>query len=198
MKKLIGIILGLLTLAPFIGIAFLFYVKLQSTPALIVILIVLMTGVMLAYFVYTKKAKNLVLDGATENPTTFPKIESGLIHVAPAVFCEKLEKTQGNLYLIGFAEPETQLSLVDGSYNKLTDETVLRFSDGIRLELKGVSTISVGNNQFIIKDAKEIEFIKGKQRARLQFIGKKVYISSGIQKEEIRIDNKGAKMLFEF
>src|SRR5690606_31412987 len=106
MKKIIAVCLALLVLLPFVFLSFWIYGELQTTPALIVTLVVLMTGVILAYYVYSKKVKKLIPDIKNAEHDFFPETEKDLLFVSPLSFCEKLEKTKGDLYLLGINDVE--------------------------------------------------------------------------------------------
>lgn len=160
MKKTKAIILGLLTLLPFIGLAFLMYYLLQSTPMLIIILIILMAGVMLAFFVYTKNTKGITEDTNQNVTLLFPEREKNMLKIHPKKFCEKLEKYTGNLYIFGLEEAQKDITLVSGEYDRLTDKLTLKYTNGLRTVLYGTSSIAVGYNQFAIYVTEEIEVVK--------------------------------------
>lgn len=160
MKKTKAIILGLLTLLPFIGLAFLMYYLLQTTPMLIIILIILMAGVMLAFFVYTKTKKEDTEDTNQKITLQFPERETDMLKIHPVEFCEKLEKYTGDLYILGLEEVQKGVTLVSGEYDRLTDKLTLKYTRGIRTVFYNTPSIAVGYNQFVIYNTEEIEVVK--------------------------------------
>lgn len=198
MKKAIGIFLGLLALIPFVGIAFFIYYKVPTTPALIVTLIILMTGVMIAYYIYTKKTKGLGEETVEEFNYDFPSVETGVIQVNPSDFCEKLEKFSGNLNIYGFNEQIENITIVEGNYQKLTDELTLKFTQGIRVVLKGVQNIAVGNQQFFISDFSDSLLVQNRKRSVIQKDGRRLYIQSEGEEKNLKLKGKQAVLLFSW
>src|SRR5690554_8042094 len=93
MKKFTAFTLAILTLIPFVVIAWLLYSNFHSTPVAIFNLLIIMTGVMLSFIVYSR-----VLNGSNNNYVKvntehYPYIEGALIYVMPSDFVSKLEKT---------------------------------------------------------------------------------------------------------
>lgn len=196
MKKTIGIFLSILALLPFIGVAFFIYYKIPTTPALIVTLIILMTGVMVAYYIYLKKVKKINSENVEVPSFDFPAIEQDTINVSPEQFCSKIEKLRGDLYLYGMEDSVGDITLIDGTYNKLTDEVKLSFTQGIKILLMGVDKVSVGNQQFYINHFSTLQFIQNKVPTLYKKSGKRLSISS--KKEEKTIKSKGSQAIILF
>jgi len=196
MKKTIGIFLGVLTLLPFVGVAFFIYYKVPTTPALIVTLILLMAGVMIAYYVYMKKVKKLTPEQIEVVSSDFPETESGIISVTPEQFCNKIEKISGNIHLYGMEKPIYDITLIDGSYHKLTDEITLKFTQGVKIVLIGVDKVSVGNQQFFANHFSTLQFIQNKASTLFKKSGRKLYIHS--KKEERILKPKGGQAIILF
>lgn len=165
MKKFTAFALSLLTIVPFVAIAWLLYSNFHSTPVVIVNLLIVMTGVMLAFIVYNRIVVGSDKNSIKVNMDHFPYIERALIYVLPSDFVAKLEKTKGKIYLASTDEVESDVTLLDGEYNKLTDEITLKFSNGIGLMVRGSTTVAVGDNQFLFYGFEELIHSKGKEKS---------------------------------
>jgi amino acid transporter len=93
MKKFTAFVFALLTLLPFVVIAWLLYSNFASTPVAIINLLIIMTGVMLAFIVYNRIIIGKDENSIKANTEHYPHIESALIYVLPSDFVSKLEKT---------------------------------------------------------------------------------------------------------
>lgn len=199
MEKVKAILLGIFTLVPFIGLSFFIYYFFPTTPALIVILILLMTGVILAFYVYTKRIDT---DDSPTNKkvvtSNLPSIEKGLIYVSPADFCDKLEKTKGNLYIAPLDKVGTDITLVKGEYNKLTDEMTLSFTNGIHTVFRGSGRIAVGNNQIVIFRFKDMMLIKNKKKTAFQMRENKLLLHVKTDTTELKVKKGTPIYIFDW
>ncbi|MFA5574366.1 MAG: hypothetical protein WC994_04860 [Brumimicrobium sp.] len=164
MQKTKAILYSLLTLTPFVVLAFVLYNIVPSTPMLIIILLILMAGVILGYYVYSKNKNEIDNKSNNTKNIQFPDREKNLLKVYPKAFCDKLEKYTGSLYLLGIDKPFDNITIVDGRYNALKDELTLKYTNGIRTIITGVKSIAVGYNQFVIYEYDEISIIKNRER----------------------------------
>ena len=162
MKKFAALFLALVNLAIFSLAAWWLYRNYHSTPVLIANLLIILTGVLISYTIYNRiinDDKNVIkyLDD------DFPEIESGLIYAQVADFCNKYDKNKGFLFIVGIDIPDHKFDLQNVKFDKLTDELSFSFSPSLQLKLTGVSTIAVGDEQFMIHGFElcEIQF-KGK------------------------------------
>lgn len=149
MKKFTAIIVSILILALFVLSAWWLYRNFYSTPMLILNLLIILTGVLLSITVYLRLA------GGEENQIfieeeEYPNLENGLIYVQVSDFVSKYEKNKGSLYIIGIDIKEDTFKLEKATFKKLTDELKLEFSPSLVITLTGVSTIAVGESQFMI------------------------------------------------
>lgn len=187
MKKVKAILLGLFTLIPFTGLSFFIYYFFPTTPALIVVLIILMAGAMLAFYVYTRKTNEGALDSYKADTSNFPPIERGLIYVSPADFCEKLEKFKGALFIAGLDEIGKDITLVKGEYHRLTDEMALSYTNGIQTIIRGIGTIGVGNDQFVIFHFNEMILFKNKNKTVFKMSRKRLVLEEKEETTELKV-----------
>jgi len=163
MKKFTAFVLSLLTIVPFAAIAWLLYSNFHSTPVVIINLLIIMTGVLLAFIVY-----NRIIIGSDKNAILvdtdhFPYIERALIYVMPQDFAAKLEKSKGKVYLATKVDVGKEVSIIGGGFNKLTDTISLKFSNGISTTIRGARTVGVGDNQFLFHGFEELIHKEGKE-----------------------------------
>lgn len=198
MKKVKAILLGLFTLIPFTGLSFFIYFFFPTTPALIIVLIILMAGVMLAFYVYTRKTNEEALASQLSDTHNFPPIERGMIYVSPANFCEKLDKFKGDLFINGLDEVSTNITLVKGEYHKLTDEMALSFTNGIQTVFRGLETIAVGNTQFVIFQFNEMILFKNKKKTVFKMSRKRLTLQDNNRTIELRTSRSTPLYIFNW
>lgn len=162
MKKFTAFVLSLLTIVPFATIAWLLYSNFPTTPVVIINLLILMTGVLLAFIVYNRTMVSSDKNSIKVNTDHFPYMERALIYVMPQDFVSKLEKNRGKIFLVSTDEVESEVSLIDGDFNKLRDIITLRYTNGITTKIRGSRTVAVGDNQFLFYGFDELIHSKGK------------------------------------
>lgn len=160
MKKFAAFLLALLILGIFVFVAWWLYRSYHSTPVLILNLLIILTGVLISYTIYNyvfNSDKNIT----RYTDEDFPPVETGLIYAQVEDFCNKYEKEKGKLFIIGFDIPEEPFQLTNVKFDKLTDQLTFQFSPALKLELTGVSTIAVGDEQFLIHGFEEAKLHYG-------------------------------------
>lgn len=167
MKKLIGIVLGLLTLSLFAGIAWLLYSSFGTTVVVILNVIIVMIGVFLGLIVYTRFSNEATDEKIKKSLSHYPALEQGKIIVNVQSFCDKLDPMKGNLYLATNENVAQNVSIRKAEYNKLLDEFSIIYSDRVKTKMRGVKGVAVGNNQFLIYDFEEMIHFDGKSNVRL-------------------------------
>lgn len=197
MKKFAALIIALVNLGVFIIAAWWLYKSFYSTPVLIANLLLILTGVLLSYTIYNQLSinqKNIIrlIDD------DFPTIESGLIYAEINDFCNKYEKNKGILFVAGIDEKITELTLQKVQYQKLTDLLTFTFSPSLTMKLKGVSTIAVGDEQFMIHGFTTCE-IKSKETYLFDWSGNQIILKSKNQVEKIvKIPDQKPTLLFDW
>lgn len=165
---------------------------------LIVNLILIMTGVLMGYTVYHQilyyNGKNVVPYEDYE----FPQLEDGLIYVLPSDFCSKTEKFKGNLYLTGLRAARTDLKLLTADYVKLTDEVHLNFDQGTSVEVKGISTIGLGDEQFIFFGFEHLRFISKEEAFELYWYESHLELIRNAEKYLVRIPDGAPTFVFDW
>jgi len=196
MKKVVALFFGLITLLPFIFIGWLLYKAYPSTPVAILNLLIIMTGVMIAFTVYLKAVKRATSD--QESLTAdFPPLELGLKPVSPAEFCKNYESKQGNLYFILEEEVEN-IQLLKAEYDKLRDELHLKFDQGITLTFRSVLFLHVGDHQFAIKHVDEFSMKNKQGTHRFEKYRNEITVLTSIEKEAVKISKQEAVCVFEW
>lgn len=198
MKKFTALIISLLTILPFIGIAWYLYSHFPSTPVAIINLLITMTGVMCAFIVY-----NRIVMGKDENAIkvdleSYPYIERALIYVLPADFISKLDKPVGKIFMASAGEVETKITLIEGNYNKLTDEIKLKFTNGVKLMVRGSATVAVGDNQFLFYGFEELIHTKGKEKYIFQWEDNRLVRKYNDEEINVKIPDRLPVYIFDW
>ncbi|HLW30348.1 MAG TPA: hypothetical protein VKX29_05785 [Brumimicrobium sp.] len=198
MKKFTAFTLAILTLIPFVVIAWLLYSNFHSTPVAIFNLLIIMTGVMLSFIVYSR-----VLNGSNNNYVKvntehYPYIEGALIYVMPSDFVSKLEKTPGKLFLATTEEVEKNLTLTGGDYNKLTDVITLLYTKGVSTSIRGARTVAVGDNQFLFYGFEELIHTKGKVKTIYQWEQDRLVQKNGEELVSVKIPDRLPVYIFDW
>lgn len=167
MKKFTAIILAILTVFVFALIGWFLYKNYPTTPVLIINLVLIMTGVLLGYTVYNRIYINSITDYYEYKESMFPEPEMALIYAVPDDFCNKIEYNTGSMYIVGIDEILHDVKVIKATYNKLIDEVEITFSKGISVKVKGLSTIAVGDEQFMFYGFKEMEFRSKDEQLKL-------------------------------
>jgi|SRR5690554_1465335 len=198
MKKFTAILLALLTIIPFAAIAWLLYSNIPSTPVAIINLLIIMTGVILAFFVYNRTLNGKTDNSIKANTDHYPHIESALIYVTPLDFCTKLEKNKGKLFMVSSEEAEKDITIVGGEYNKLTDVITLTYTNGLSTTISGVRTVAVGDNQFLFFGFDELIHTKGKDKTIYQWEYDRLVQKNGKELVSIRIPDRLPVYIFDW
>jgi hypothetical protein len=198
MKKFTAFVFALLTLLPFVVIAWLLYSNFASTPVAIINLLIIMTGVMLAFIVYNRIIIGKDENSIKANTEHYPHIESALIYVLPSDFVSKLEKTKGKIFMVSTDEIEKDITLINGEYNKLTDVISLTYSNGISTTIKGATTIAVGDNQFLFYGFEELIHTKGKEKSDFIWEQDRLVQKKGEELVSIRIPDRLPVYIFDW
>lgn len=117
---------------------------------------------MLAFIVYNRVMVSSDKSSIQVNTDHFPYIERALIYVMPQDFVSKLEKNKGKIFMVSTDVVESDISLKDGDFNRLTDTITLRYTNGVSTKIRGSRTVAVGDNQFLFYGFDELIHIKGK------------------------------------
>jgi len=198
MKKFTAFAFALLTLVPFVIIAWLLYTYFHNTPIVIVNLLIIMTGVMLGLIVFNRLMVGNNHNYIKANTTHYPHIEGALIYVMPSDFVSKLEKKSGKLFLATTDEVEKNITLVNGEYNKLTDEISLFYTQGISTTIRGARTIAVGDYQFLLYGFEELVHQKGKGKTIFQWEKDRLVQKNGKELISIKIPNQSPVYIFDW
>jgi hypothetical protein len=198
MKKFTAFVFTLLTLLPFIGIAWYLYSNFPSTPVAIINLLVVMTGVMLAFTVYNRIVVGKDENSIKANTEHYPHIESALIYVLPSDFVSKLDKVKGKIFMVSTDKIENDVTLTGGEYNKLTDIISLSYSNGISTTIKGSTTVAVGDNQFLFYGFEELIHTKGKEKSDFIWEQDRLVQKNGEELVSIKIPDKLPVYIFDW
>ncbi|WP_107039181.1 hypothetical protein [Brumimicrobium mesophilum] len=198
MKKFTAFALSLLTIVPFVAIAWLLYSNFHSTPVVIINLLIVMTGVMLAFIVF-----NRIIVGNDKNAIVidtdhFPYIERALIYVMPQDFVAKLEKSQGTIFLATNSEVGKKVSIIEGDFNKLTDTISLKFTNGISTTIRGSRTVAVGDNQFLFHGFDELIHKEGKEETVYIWEDDRLVLRNGAGFMHINIPDRLPVFIFDW
>lgn len=158
MKKFKAIILSLLTLSVFVIIGWLLYKNYPTTPVVIINLVLIMVGVLLAYTVYNRFYIDSITNYYDCKESEFPEPEGALIYAMPDDFCNKIEYNKGSVFIIGIDQILKDIKLTKAKYDKLLDELTIHFNNGTSLKVNGISTIAVGDEQFMFYGFNKMEF----------------------------------------
>lgn len=112
-------------------------------------LLIILTGLLVSITVYFRlgedfKNKKVILE------EEYPSIETGLIYADVQDFVNKYESEEGELFIVGIDIKNKPYRLKNISFNKLIDEITFDFGAELKIILTGVSTIAVGDKQFLI------------------------------------------------
>lgn len=198
MKKFTAFTLTLLTIIPFVIIAWLLYSNFPTTPVVIINLVIMMAGVMLAFIVYNRIIVGNDKNSIKANTDHYPHIEGLLIYVMPSDFVSKLEKTKGKLFLASTDEVEKDLTLIDGKYNKLTDEITLNYTNGISTMIRGSRTVAVGDDQFLFYGFEELIHTKGKEKTVFMWEENRLVQKNGEELLSIKIPDRLPVYIFDW
>jgi hypothetical protein len=117
-----------------------------------------MAGVLLAYTVYNRFYFDSITNFYDYKANQFPEPEGALIYAMADDFCNKIEYNQGSLFITGIDSILNDKKLTKATYDKLLDAITIHFSDGISLTVSSISTIAVGDEQFMFYGFKKMEF----------------------------------------
>ncbi|MGM0477691.1 MAG: hypothetical protein ACQERC_00585 [Bacteroidota bacterium] len=156
MKKFVALLLSAVVLIFFVLAAWYLYIHYYTTPTLIVILLLIVTGVLLAITTYLRMLHDPSKDIQVSS-AAIPSIETGLIYATITDFCNKIELHEGQLFIAGLPTEEGSHRLLKADYDKLTDHATLEFThkpvsgknEKWSLVLSGVTTVAVGDEQFM-------------------------------------------------
>lgn len=158
MKKFNAILLSLLTLSVFVIIGWLLYKNYPTTPVVIINLVLIMAGVLLAYTVYHRFYTDSITNYYDYKESHFPEPEGALIYAMPDDFCNKIEFNKGSVFITGMDEILKDIKLTKAEYDKLLDEVNIEFNNGVSLKVNGISTIAVGDEQFMFYGFNKMEY----------------------------------------
>ena len=198
MKKFTAIALALITIIPFATAAWLLYSNIPTTPVAIINLLIIMTGVLLAFFVYNRALNGKDKNYIKANTDHYPHIEGALIYVLPIDFVSKLELGIGKIFLVSSEEAEEDITLIDGQYNKLTDVISLNYSNGIKTTIKGSTTVAVGDNQFLFYGFEELIHSNGKNETVFQWERDRLVQRNGEELVSIKIPDRSPVYIFDW
>lgn len=167
MKKFAAISLALIVTFIFALIGWFLYKAYPTTPVLIINLVLIMTGVLLGYTVYNKIYVDSVTNYYEYLENKFPEPEMALIYAVPDDFCNKIEYNTGSIYIVGLDEIVEGVKLTKATYNKLIDEVEITYTKGIKIKVRGLNTIAVGDEQFMFYGFKEMEFVSKNEQIKL-------------------------------
>lgn len=185
MRKLSAYLVGAVVMITFILVAWFLYSQFDaSTEMLIIVLTLLMVGTMVTITVINRmlhRTKKKVVE-----QQHYPMIEKDLLRVTPEGFCEKLNKKyKGNLYFIAPDLTEKEIILIEGIYNKLTDQIQLKFTRGVNTIIKGADFFEVGDYQFMLRKFDKMIHTKAKQKITLRW--NRSHLVQLKEKEEVPI-----------
>lgn len=198
MKKFTAFALSLLTIVPFAAIAWLLYSNFHSTPVVIVNLLIVMTGVMLAFIVFNRILAEKDENAIKLNPEEFPYIERALIYVMPQDFVGKLEKNKGKLFIATSDEIKSDITVTEGDFNKLTDTISLKFTNGITTSIRGARTVAVGDNQFLFHGFDELIHKEGSKKFVYQWEDDRLIQKLGDEVITIKIPDRLPFYIFDW
>lgn len=198
MKKFTAFALSLLTVVPFVAIAWVLYSNFHSTPVVIVNLLVVMTGVMLAFVVYNRIIVGDDKNAIKVNTEHFPYIERALIYVMPQDFVAKLEKTHGKIFMATTDEVEHDIALVGGDFNRLTDTITLKYTNGVTTTIRGSRTVAVGDNQFLFHGFDELVHSKGKDKYTFLWEEDRLVQKNGNELISVKIPDRLPVYIFDW
>lgn len=158
MKKFAAILLALIIIFVFALIGWFLYKNFPTTPVLIINLVLIMAGVLLGYTVYNRIYIDSITNYYEYMGSKFPEPEMALIYAVPDDFCNKIEYNTGAINVVGIDDILHDVKVTKAAYNKLLDEVEITFSKGIVVKVKGLSTIAVGDEQFMFYGFKQMEF----------------------------------------
>lgn len=167
MKKFTAISLALIVIFIFALTGWFLYKTYPTTPVLIINLVLIMTGVLLGYTVYNKIYVDSVTNYYEYLESKFPEPEMALIYAVPDDFCNKIEYNTGSIYIVGIDDILKDVKLTKATYNKLIDEVEITYTKGIKIKVRGLNTIAVGDEQFMFYGFKEMEFISKNEQIKL-------------------------------
>ena len=167
MKKITAIFLALIVIFLFAIAGWFLYMNYPTTPVLIINLVLIMTGVLLGYTVYNKVYIDSITNYYEYLGSKFPEPEMALIYAVPDDFCNKIEYNTGSINIVGIDEIIRDVRVTKATYNKLIDEVEITFTKGIKVKVKGLNTIAVGDEQFMFYGFKEMEFTSKDQQLKL-------------------------------
>lgn len=198
MKKFTAFVLMLLTVTPFIVAAYFLYLNFPTTPVVIINIVLMMTGVLLAFLVYNRVIIGDDKNYIKANTDHYPHIEGALIYVMPNDFVDKLEKTPGRLFLATTDEVEENLTIIGGEYNKLIDEITLKYNQGITTKIRGSRTVAVGDHQFLFYGFEELTHTKGKKKTVYQWEENRLVQKNGEELISIKIPDRLPVYIFDW
>ncbi len=160
-------------------------------------MLIILTGILVSitfYFKFGEDMKNKIILEAED----FPSIETGLIYAQVPDFVEKYEKEKGKLFIAGTEIKDTTVNLNKISYDKLIDEITLDFGSSLKINLTGVSTIAVGDKQFLIHGF-ETAHIDFDQQYNLDWKQNKLLLISGKNEpKQIKIPAQMPTIVFDW
>lgn len=156
----------LVSILPLIGtflISWFIYSNIPTTPVLILIFLLIFIGVLISYLLFKtlnikriNKEKLIFIED-------FPEVEEGLIYVIPKDFCNKVELNKGSLFIANYYDTPQETELLEAQYKQLTDTVILTFKN-ITLEITGLTTIGVGDEQFCVFGFDTLQLIKNNKK----------------------------------
>lgn len=167
MKKFTAISLALIIVLVFALIGWFLYKTYPTTPVLIINLVLIMTGVLLGYTVYNRIYIDSITNYYEYDGSKFPELEMSLIYAVPDDFCNKIDYNKGAMNIIGVDDIIHNVKVTKATYNKLIDEVELKFDPGITINVKGLHTIAVGDEQFMFYGFKEMKFQSKNEELKL-------------------------------
>lgn len=196
MKKFKAFLLGALIIIGFIFLSWFLYQGLDSTMAIIIDITLLMIGLMIAITVVNRSLnKNAKIEIDIHH---YPTIEKDLLPVRLEGFCEKLKRYKGSLYLIDPEHTAKDITIVSGTYNKLTDKLLLKFSNGLQTEVSGAQYIEVGDYQFLLRKFDYLTHAKGKKKIVLHWKRSKLVQLRGDENLPIKVHQKAPIFVFDW
>jgi hypothetical protein len=160
-------------------------------------MLIILTGILVSitfYFKFGEDSKNKILLEEED----FPSIETGLIYAQVQDFVDKYEKEKGKLFVVGVEIKDKILPLERITFNKLTDEINLDFGSTLKISLTGVSTIAVGDKQFLIHGF-ETASIDYDQQYELDWRHNKLLLLSGKNEpKQVKIPSQMPTIVFDW
>lgn len=198
MKKFTAFALSILTIVPFVAIAWFLYYNFHSTPVAIINLLIVMTGVLLAFIVYNRTLISNDENVLKIDMDHFPYIESALIYVMPQDFVGKLEKNKGKLFIATSDKIKSDVTVTEGDFNKLTDTISLKFTNGITTSIRGARTVAVGDNQFLFHGFDELIHKEGSKKFVYQWEDDRLIQKLGDEVITIKIPDRLPFYIFDW